>query len=269
MSVDKPKSNAEYVAEVDEVVRKANRSLSPLPAQKHKPAKSKTPRKRDIEDQEVRRKAFYDMIERQAERDAKVERRYIPPRDDGEGATPQRIAQAKGEFEEVNTETEARHTGYTNTVRMLDGSILDRLASRGSISGDQYHAGVRFYRDWYASGLAASGVVDVEKPVVDNSPKPDPVARLDAATRYAQAVKALGISNSNVLTSVVLSEEPPAQYGHRRFGYKDAKAALFATIGALKCALDELDWHYHGKRRSHLNNSHVSDYRPTIRDRSS
>lgn len=181
--------------------------------------------------------------------------------------TKERLRQAKGEHERVVMEhvyPDGRKETAT-TERMLDGSVLDRLASRGSITGDQYNAGAVFYADWYASGLAASGVVDLEKPIVDNSPKPDPTSRMDAQTRYAKAVKAIGIVHSLPLTCMILSEESLEAYGRRRLGYKNPKDCRTAAVTALRISLDALDMYYHGDRRHRYGASHVSGYRPEIK----
>lgn len=82
------------------------------------------------------------------------------------GPTPERLARAGKDVEPVNTEPDT-NPNYKNTVRLLDGSILDTLASRGVITGDQYGAGSQFYSDWYYSGLANSGVIDPCRVVVD------------------------------------------------------------------------------------------------------
>lgn len=179
------------------------------------------------------------------------------PPDDRE-ATPERLAKAGDETEEFKTET-----GRT-TLRLLDGSVLDMLLNRGAITGDQYHAGGQIYADWYYSGLTP-GAVDPGREQVDNaSGSGDADRKLDAMTRYREARKAVGIVHWHVIEAVVLLEESLGGYGLRRFELTDWNYARKLTIAVLKAALDQLDYHYYGKRRGIYRQSHASDYRPAI-----
>lgn len=182
--------------------------------------------------------------------------------DKPDGATPERLAKAGEATGEFVTSSGRR------TKRLLDGSVLDLLLSRRVITGDQYHAGARFYSDWYYAGLAQSGVVDPARIVVDGSAHPGQTDRaLDALTRWKAALVALGMVHSHVMTSVVLLEVPLVEYGWQRFRQRaPEKARLTATV-ALKGALDQLDSHYYGKREGTYRCAHAADYRPAIIDR--
>lgn len=187
--------------------------------------------------------------------------------DPGTGPTPQRLKHSRGANENAvlqGRDEEGRERRFP-VYRMLDGSVLDMLVKRDAITGDQYHAGAQFYADWYYSGLAASGVIDPMKEHVDGAAVVvESDRRLDAMTRYKEAVKALGMSHGIVMQSVVLAEEPLDAFGLRRYGYTKVKLARTAAITALRNALDELDWHYHGKRRQRPSHAHAPGYRPTI-----
>lgn len=152
----------------------------------------------------------------------------------------------------------------TTTYRMLDGSILDLLVKRSQISGDQYHAGARFYNDWYLSGLANSGVIDPSKDVVDGGRKiSESEIKLAAMTRYHKAVKALSTANGMVMQCCVLAEEQLESYGRRIYRQASPKPAKLAATTALKDALSALDEHYNGKREHRMGSAHSSGYRPT------
>ena len=177
------------------------------------------------------------------------------------GPTPERLAMA-GDAVKVFTPEENENW---RAIRLLDNHILEQLQSRGVISGDQYAAGAQFYGDWFLSGLANSGVIDPGRVVVDGG-KMDHLndVKLSALTRWQKAVQAVGLIHSRVLTDVLLSEERLEAYGLRRFGQKNPKLARLAAQTALKLALEQLDYHYHGQRKTPMRSAHAPDYRPTI-----
>lgn len=176
-----------------------------------------------------------------------------------DGPTVERLRKAMGEVEEFITDTGRR------THRMLDGSVLDMLLSRGAISADLYHAGAQFYEDWYLSGMAASGVIDPGRVVVDGGQhQRESDRKLDAMTRWKFAVRKLGMLHSQVLTEVVLCDTGLVAYGRRRYAEtNDNRARLRATTSLIN-ALTELDLIYYGQRQSRMRRSHAEDYRPTI-----
>lgn len=177
------------------------------------------------------------------------------------GPTPERLAKA-GHHVEAFTPDETLHH---RAIRMLDGHVLERLASRGVISGDQYHAGVRFYGDWYYSGLAASGVIDPGRVIVDGGQlMHESDLKLAAMTKWKRAVQGVGMIHCQVLTSCVLNEEDMATYGSRRYGQKAPKLARLMTQAALIDALSALDLHYYGERTRRAHVAHADDYRPTV-----
>lgn len=212
---------------------------------------------------EKQREAYYEMLERIETREANDAEPREVTMDKGSGPTPQREKIAAGD---VDREALLTVDGETVvTIRMLDGSLLDMLLSRGQIDGDQYHAGGQFYADWYYSGLATSGVIDPMKDHVDNSPGAgESDRRLDAMTRHKNAIQALGMTLSQHVVCMLLNEEKPESYGRRRYGRKSPKLAKTSALDALKDALDALDIHYNGPRRNRQRAGHVAGYRPNI-----
>lgn len=177
------------------------------------------------------------------------------------GPTPERLRRAGRDVEAFTPDESLHH----HAIRMLDGHVLERLASRKVISGDLYHSGLRFYGDWYFAGLAASGVIDPERVIVDGGqPVHENDRRLAALTRWKRAVVAVGLIHCTVLTSVLLNEESLETYGRRRYGHKARKLAVLAATTTLIDGLTALDHHYYGQRHIKTRTSHTDDYRPGI-----
>jgi hypothetical protein len=177
------------------------------------------------------------------------------------GPTPERLAKA-GEDVEAFT---AGETIHHQALRMLDGHVLERLASRGVITGDQYQAGTRFYGDWYYSGLAAYGVIDPAREVVDGGLiMHESDRKLAAMTSYKRAVQAIGLIHSTVISDLVLFEQSVEDWGRKWGNQKSAKLARVVAHTALQLALTALDHHYYGQRQNRPHVSHVDGYRPEI-----
>jgi hypothetical protein len=181
--------------------------------------------------------------------------------------TPERLAKAGDDHEQVITAMIDRNGDVDEklTMRLLDGSVLDMLLSRSTITSDQYEAGGMFYKDWYYAGFANSGVVDPTKEHVDGGGSDQMADRaLDAAGRFAKAAIILSEPHLNVLNNVVLRETKLEDYGFKRYGRTDPKGARLAAITSLQDALTALDHHYYGKRTAKTQASHAPDYRPTM-----
>lgn len=177
------------------------------------------------------------------------------------GPTPERLAKAGDQVEAFTAADSVHH----QALRMLDGHPLERLASRGVITGDQYQAGTRFYGDWYYSGLAASGVIDPAREVVDGGLIMHESGRkLAAMTSYKRAVQAIGMIHSTVITDLVLLEQPVEEWGRKWFRQKAPKLAKAQAHAALILALQALDHHYYGERKTRPHVAHADDYRPVI-----
>lgn len=181
--------------------------------------------------------------------------------------TPERLAKAGSDFEEVITGIVDRNGVVDEklTLRLLDGSVLDMLLSRSTITTDQYNAGSKFYLDWYIARFGNSGVVDPTKEHVDGGTIDLMQDRtLDAAKRFNKAAFALSEPHLNVMNNVVILEMTLLDYGRKRYRRKDSKDARLASITSLQDALTALDHYYYGKRDAQTRASHEADYRPII-----
>lgn len=174
------------------------------------------------------------------------------------GPTPERLAKAGRAVEPVESET-----GF-ETIRMLDGSPLERLATLGKktprkgITGDQYHAGCRYYADAYQAGMFASGVLDLTAERVDGGQHKDiSNQRLEALSRFNDALKILDRDFAHILSDVVLSEVPLNLYADRFRKYPQARERRAVALHMLRCALDRLDEHYYPPRRDTIRSSIV------------
>lgn len=177
------------------------------------------------------------------------------------GPTKERLAHAGRDVEAFSPDENVNW----RTIRMLDNAPLESLVTRGVITGDQYHAGMRFYGDWYYSGLSSLGVLDPGRIIVDTSPVYEQTEnKLDSATRWRRAVQGVGLIHSHVLTSVLLNGERMETYGERAFKLADKKDARLAARVSLINALDALDMFYYGHRNERTQKAHRPDYRPAI-----
>jgi hypothetical protein len=181
----------------------------------------------------------------------------------GEMPTPERMRKA-GEAVSPHKTDEGR-----TTVRFTDGDILEHMQSRGMIDGDQYTCGKRYYADWYHSGLAASGVVDPGRVIVDGgNPEPSVIRQMEFALRWAVASKSVGAVHCHPLTDMVLLDTPATVYAMRHMGMRDPKDARLAAYTLLKAALDALVLHYMGPRhmRASYHRAEVPRHRPEMHE---
>lgn len=169
------------------------------------------------------------------------------------GPTPERLAKAGRQVEPVASET-----GY-ETLRMLDGSPLEQLATEGKrkpgrgITGEQYHAGCRYYEDFYRAGMQASGVIDPATERVDGGQHKGVAAyRLEAASRYNAALKALDGVSAAILSDIVLHEMPLATYAERFHRFPQPRERRAIALQRLRDALDQLDRHYYPPRKDKI-----------------
>lgn len=178
------------------------------------------------------------------------------------GATPERLRRAGDNIETFTPDENINH----RAIRLLDGHVLDFLRSRGTITGEEYVAGTRFYADWYYGGLSNSGVIDPGRVVVDGGQIDHTSERqMEALTNFNQAIKAIGKTNGEVLTDILIAEEKLEEWARRVLGrHKSDKHGRIAATACLRLALMALDIHYHGRRHVRTRSSHAPDYKPVI-----
>lgn len=187
-------------------------------------------------------------------------REYVPG--DGLGPTPQRRAMAGEDEIEIVTPDQSHNW---RAVRMLDGHVLEYLRNRKAINADHYEAGHRFYSDWYHAGLAASGVIDPGRVIVDGGNHDAMQDRkLTALNAWQKAVQGVGLIHSTILSDILLVEERLESWGRRRRGQNNPKLARHAAITALVLALEALDLFYYPPRRDKVRAAHAPDYKPII-----
>jgi hypothetical protein len=177
------------------------------------------------------------------------------------GPTKERLRQAG---EDVEAFTPDENVNF-KTIRMLDGSPLEKLATAEKITGDQYNAGSRYFSDWYHSGLAPGGATDYSRDKVDCPGYVDiSYERMAAQTRFNRALKAIGAVHAHILDDVLLSDAPLAVYADR-FNFVRRRDRSLAALTALRLALDALSEHYNGPRKYKSSISHADNYRPVIK----
>lgn len=182
--------------------------------------------------------------------------------DERMGPTRERLRMAAEDEIEIVSAIENEHW---QAVRLLDNHPLEYLRRRECITGDQYSAGQQFYSDWYFGGLAASGVIDPGRVIVDGGQiEPAGDRRLFALSRWQKAVRQVGKVHSTTLIDLILTEQKLHAWGARRFNQANRERARQAAITALVLALEQLDVHYHGNKRNQMRAAHAEDYRPNI-----
>lgn len=127
---------------------------------------------------------------------------------------------------------------------VMQDAPISRLLKSGRISSVQHEAGVRFFSDWYAAGLAPLGAQDYGRPVVDGrSPASESDYRVGALGRYNKACAALPHFLLLVVDSVVLLEIQIETVG-RGLGLNNAAQARAVATDRLCLGLDALASHY-------------------------
>jgi hypothetical protein len=187
------------------------------------------------EAREARRKAYHQR------QDARLE-----------APTPERLAKA-GQSVEVAVMDDIDGDGVVTQsyriYRMTDVSPLENLASRDrkkpgcGITGEQYGAGNRYFESAFLAGVLASGVPDLLQERVDGGQhKGIADKKLEAAQRYAMALKALDQLSVHVLNHVVILEKPLVSYVVP--GFKEDRERRAVALDRLRRALDSLIKHY-------------------------
>jgi hypothetical protein len=100
--------------------------------------------------------------------------------------------------------------------RMLDGNVLELLLSRGAIDSEEYACGNEFFRHWYQSGLAASGVVDPTRDRVDGGKmESQSETALWHLQKWQRMVQGVGPIHSQVLCDCLLIGTSLTEFGLR------------------------------------------------------
>jgi len=176
--------------------------------------------------------------------------------------TPERMSRAGLDFEFFNADID-QHTHY-DTIRLTDESALEKM--RGTLTGDQYNACNMFYCDWYVSGMAASGVIDLTREYVDHYRAVEMSDRkLDAMTRFNAAMRGVGRLPLRPIIAIVLFNVRFADYGRRYGPHSNSKLATVWAKGQFDGAANALVYHYFGRRDQQVVTAHAEDYRPRMR----
>ena len=175
------------------------------------------------------------------------------------GPTIERLRRAGQDVSEFTTESGRK------AIRLMDGSVLDKLMGRDVLSGDQYNAGLRLRLDFEQANIERVCAVDMTRIKVDGGQVEHVTAKsLDALTRWKNAMKAVGGIHARALSEMVLHDMPTHEYGHRFHRVKDRKDASLAARTSLQNALTELDLYYYGRRETRMAAHHEGDWRPEI-----
>ncbi len=153
----------------------------------------------------------------------------------------QRLKAAGDAWERENVDLTGRRS--SDTIRVYDGDQIGYLLKRRSISMAQWAAGDWLWQHWYNGGLAASGIVDLTKPVVDGGRRTDAVAVHQLAHRmeYAKALSTIEARHARILTAVVIGNMGLFDYAGRFGRYSDKTAATAVAMELLRHALTDLD----------------------------
>jgi hypothetical protein len=130
-----------------------------------------------------------------------------------------------------------------HAVLMQDAPI-DRLLRAGEITEVQHQAGLAYYADWYAAGMAPLGAVDYSRVIVDGS-KPELISdhRMSAQDRFNQSRRALTTYFGIVVDAVVLGEQGVANAG-KAIGINNRPQARAVAMDRLREGLGILAVRY-------------------------
>jgi hypothetical protein len=181
--------------------------------------------------------------------------------------TPERLAKAGEAVSEFEVEDEDGKKTGRRVLRLSDSDILNHLASRKVIDTFQHASGERYYKDWYDAGLAASGVVDPSRDIVDTS-NTDPMVlhRMEALQTWSKTTIAIGPVHAHPLASMLLFDMPATVYAMRYLRQRNYKTARLVAYTALGLALDALVLYYLGPTKTRTRYHRDKGARPTIPD---
>lgn len=181
----------------------------------------------------------------------------------GVGPTPERLAKAGEAVEPFNSDPD-KHKHY-DTIRLNDsnGGILDQLIREKKISTDEYHAGLRLFRDYWLSGIEAAKALDWTRPVVDCQPTANiSDKKLDAINSVKRMTQALKYAGMHPFLKMVLQGQSPLQYGRERWPLADRNHAVSLAKGAICTTLALIDEVFYGPRHARTVTARSADYKP-------
>jgi len=181
----------------------------------------------------------------------------------GVGPTPERLRRAGEAVEPANFDAD-KHTHY-DTIRLMDGNggLLDQLIREGKINTDQYHAGLRLFRDFWLAEVDAVRALDWTRPVVDSQPTIGMSDnKLDAINAVKKATAKLEYIGMHPFIKMIVQGQNPKDYAKDRWPLIGPRDARSQAVGALCASLAILDEFYYGKRRSQVVSGGVEGYRP-------
>lgn len=182
----------------------------------------------------------------------------------GVGPTSERLRRAGEAVEPANFDAD-KHTHY-DTIRLMDGNggLLDQLIREGKINTDQYHAGLRLFRDFWLSERDAVRALDWTRPVVDSQPTIGMSDnKLDAINAVKRATAKLEYIGMHPFIKMIVQGQSPVDYGRERWPLASRQDASSLSKGALCTTLAILDEFYYGKRRTRVVSGGVEGYRPS------
>jgi len=151
------------------------------------------------------------------------------------------------------------------TTRMLDGDVLELLFAHHDIDQEQLACGQEFYRHWYRSGLAASGVIDPAKERVDGGAQEQQSdVQLFHLGKWQGMVRRLGQVHSRVMCDCVLIGHSLQAYGLAHSGRRSHERARDWAKARITAALEQLVLNELGPKRSRMAGHIAAGDRPNI-----
>lgn len=160
-------------------------------------------------------------------------------------ATPERMRLAGYAYDELSEATAGGLLKKTGAIRVW--SALENLYRNRLISGPQYDAGEKYYRDWYLGHMASSQITMKWSDYVSGLSGGDNQS-MDAAERKVFHVKRYAAANALLDTLdlrkpvhwLVINDIKPRDVGSRFRGYRGADKAQAAGTTTIAIGLQAL-----------------------------
>ncbi len=157
-----------------------------------------------------------------------------------------------------------KHAHY-DTIRLMDGNggLLDQLIGEGKISTDQYHSGLRLFRDYWMSEIDAVRALDWTRPVVDCQPMGDiGDSKLDAINAVTKISAKVGFLAMHPFVKMIVQGQNPKDYAKERWPLVGPRDARPMALGAICSTLSMIDEFYYGRRKTKVQSGGVEGFRP-------